>query len=336
MSESSQSTPSNPSESKPLNQSNKKWVKPLISVIVVSLFVWVGWKHLGELDRLLSVSPWLAISILAAFLLMRYLHGQTLRRTLGGLDCHIGRSEGFHLSMIIAYANLIVPRVGLGGPAVYLNRRYNLHYGEFASLLLPMVVVQFVCVGLLGVLVQVMLIVLRDQPVHWLVMLLFAGIAGGGLLALLIRVPTREQSANRLVRLISRLGASWNRLASQPGLLRYVTLLQLVMIFFRAGRLVLVFWAIGVEVDWLAILTTSLLADLTLLISITPGALGFREAAITYGMSIANIATDLSVSAGILDRIICALATVIVGQTSVWKLMKRQANAPADDESMGE
>ena len=95
-----------------------------------------------------------------------------------------------------------------------------------------------------------------------------------------------------------------------------------VMFLLRALRIQLCFRAVGVQVPYWGAFAASLLADLALLIAITPSALGFREAALVYAARVMGTTGDVALAAAILDRLISTACNIVVGQIGVWQLIR--------------
>jgi uncharacterized membrane protein YbhN (UPF0104 family) len=73
-----------------------------------------------------------------------------------------------------------------------------------------------------------------------------------------------------------------------------------------------------------------------LFISITPGALGFREAAIGYVMYRFTEGQEVALSASVLDRVVMTVVIVIVAQIGIFKLIRPALRGSGGKGSSGE
>jgi uncharacterized protein (TIRG00374 family) len=131
---------------------------------------------------------------------------------------------------------------------------------------------------------------------------------------------------------LARLVDAWHKLGEFNPLLLRVVATHAVMLLVRAWRIQLCFAAIGRPVHYLGALAASLLADLALLIAITPSALGFREGAMVYSARVMGTTGDVALAAAILDRIISTACNIVVGQVGVWQFIRpalRDKHLPA-------
>jgi len=95
----------------------------------------------------------------------------------------------------------------------------------------------------------------------------------------------------------------------------------LAVVLLRALRLQLAFCAVGVGWNFPILLVASICSQFMLFISITPGALGFREAAIGYVM-FSFCDPSLSVAASLLDRLVMTVLIVGVSQIGLVQFVR--------------
>src|SRR5205814_7164844 len=102
-------------------RANPRWrLRLLLALVALLAFAYLGWKFRKEMPRLLEAKPLGIALIVATFLPMRLLTSEVQRIGLRALGHVISTYESFMVSMINAYGNLLLPRAGLGLPAVYL------------------------------------------------------------------------------------------------------------------------------------------------------------------------------------------------------------------------
>lgn len=302
---------------------NKTLRKVVFALLALGSLLAIGHKYFDELARLRQVSILAVVGILALYLLVRAMNGEIMRVILCRLGHHISRYEAFLIMMVKTYTNLLIPRAGVGIPAVYLKYRHQVSYAEFGSTTLGLTAVQAVCIGVIGPAVQVLLWAAQHEPANFVVMGVFVVslIAGIGTLALRVWVRTTWQG--RLAQFLRRFNDSWGHLARSRESMPYVVLLQVLILLLRAARLQLAFWAVGANVNYLGILVASLLADLTMLVSITPMALGLREGAIAYSAQMIGTTPAIALTAAILDRLVWTIGVVVLSQIGLWQLESR-------------
>jgi len=306
----------------------------LLVVAIVSLapIVYFGRHYLRDLNRLEQVYVPLLPLILVFYFAARSVTGEIMRFSLQRLGHHIGRLEAFMLTILISYTNLAIPRAGYGPAAVYLKRCYGIPLADFSSLFLPIIAIQLPCIGALGLLCQVALAVQGGVPYDPSYSLVFGASLGIGAALPFLRLPFSDGRAGRVAGFLRRFNDSWQLLARSPRTLMVMLAAQVAVLLLRALRLDIAFSALEFDPPFWGVFLASLLADIVFLLSVTPAALGLREAAIAYGAEAMGVSASIAVTVTILDRLVWVVGVLVVGQVSLWKLRGRSGAAPSRGE----
>jgi uncharacterized membrane protein YbhN (UPF0104 family) len=315
---------------------NKRWLlRVVVACVAMMAFAWVGRRYGEELKRLPHAKPMAVAMIVAVFVPTRVLTSEVMRVGLRALGHRISTYESFMVSMVNAYANLLLPRAGLGLPAVYMKMKHAIPIADFATVqLLPMTVLQVTTIGVTGVSCVAAIHVIEGRPVDWRLAGVFAAVALASIIPLVARFNVPEKWQNRAAAFLRRLSESWRRLGGSGHVGSVSVTLHTAVLLLRAARLQLAFWAIGQPVHYLPALAASLLADLAFFISITPSALGFREGAVLLGAGMLGTTKEICLAAVLLDRVIYSIVIVVVAQVGMWQFMRpvfrpaRAAGAP--------
>ena len=301
----------------------KTLIKTVVGLALVGLMVYLGRKYFDRLELILEVGPGMVAAMAAMFLLMRGVQGEVFRQALRTFDVRIGHYEAFTVSMMISISNLILPRAGIGAPAVYLKARRRLPVADFASLLLPITLLQLACIGSLGLTCQIWLWAGGRLSWQWPLAAALGGVLVGSLLALAmpLRIPGRWHS--RVARFFRRFLESWSRLRRNRRLVLLIFVLQGALLLLQGARLWVCFHAMGFSVPIPAILLASFAGHVGTLVGQTPGGLGFREGGIVLVANILGVDPHTSVAAALLDRAVITVATILVGQLGLWQLLAR-------------
>lgn len=294
-----------------------------LAVVSLALIAYFGRHYLRDLNRLEQVYEPLLPVILALYFAARSVTGEVMRFSLQRLGHHIGRLEAFMLTILVSYTNLALPRAGYGPAALYLKRCYRVPLADFSSLFLPIIAIQLPCIGALGLLCQVVLAAKGSVPYDPIYSLVFGTSLGVGVALPFVRLPISDERTGRIARFVRRFGESWQVLARSPRTLTAIVAAQLCVLALRALRLDVAFSALELDPSFWGVFLASLLADIVFLFSITPAALGLREAAIAYGAEAMGVSASIAVTVTILDRLVWVLGVVVVGQVSLWKLRGR-------------
>lgn len=285
--------------------------------------VYAGWrgKFFDQLDRLWQVTWPMLLAITALFMVMRAFQGEVFREALIALGVRIGHYEAFMLAMIVSLANLLVPRMGMGAPALYLKARHRVPIADFVALLLPTTVLQLTCMGAVGLLCQLWLLQ-NGQPWDWRLSAVLAGMLLFSLICLLEPAKLPERWTGKIASFLRRFLRSWSILRASPRLVLYILLLQLGVLLVQAVRLWVCFYAIGEHPSLASVIVASFLGQVGSLLGYTPGGLGFREGGIALGAGMMGVTPESAVAAGLLDRAVMTVVVFVLGQIGTWQFVR--------------
>lgn len=303
----------------------RHWVlRAVLAGAVLGALLVAGRKYYDELHRLRDAPAGLVAFIALLYLASRYPAADVMRVSLRRLGHRLGRYEAFMLQMVQSYGNVLVPRAGIGLPALYLKLRHGVGFADVGAVqLLSLSLLQMVAIGLSGL----ACLFLRwawygstpDRPMVFL----FAGVAAACVTPLALHVRPSRFGHGRVARFLSHLLGAWRRLGRSPGLVARTLLTQAAMLAVRAVRIQVCFQAVGQPVPYLGAFVASLLADVAFVASVTPAALGFREGAIVYAAPrVLGTTGDVAMAAAVLDRVITIVCNIVVGQVGVWRLIR--------------
>jgi uncharacterized membrane protein YbhN (UPF0104 family) len=261
----------------------KKKLKTLIAVLIligtVAAFVHYAKTHPAVLDRLSDTNPFLLILLVCCYAVWFLALVVILRLSLRLYGKTMSRKENLLLNCYSTLVNFFGP--GQSGPAfrgLYLKKRHGLAIKKyiFATLLYygfyAVISAFFLCVG--------------SQP--WWVTGLLVILAGGGSVGII------RWYANR-----SKIGGTPGLNLRNLSWLFAVTALQVIIqaiIFYIELR------DISPGISLSQVLTYTGAANFALFVSLTPGAIGIREAFLVFSQNLHHISNTVIVAANIIDR----------------------------------
>lgn len=310
-----------------------------LAAVSLALLAWIVRAHLGELERLSEVSPLGVVGIAALFLLGRGLGGVLTRIGLTALGYEVRLSICVMLTLLASYTNLALPRTGIAPGAVYLHVRHGVPYASYLSFAVASLLIATSLVGTAGLALSSWLDASSSADASPETTLLFAAIAalaGAGVVAparLFALLPARLRTA------LAAAHDAWLRLARRPAVLAKIVSVQIVTIFVRGLKVKLAFATAGVDVPLAQALMASICADVGMLISITPAALGFREGGLLFGAALIGVAPGAALLAAVVDRLATTAVTLVAGQLVLWRGLRgfwREAVASGDPATVGD
>lgn len=184
---------------------------------------------------------------------------------------------------------------------------------------------QLSCVGLTGLGCLLTLCQQGRVGPHAVLVALFAAAAVGGAGLGLVRCPLRPAWTGRMATFIRNVNAALDQIGRGPGALAAAAGWQLLTLALRGLRLQLAFASVGHPVPFPAALAASLLADLTVVVQVTPAGLGLREAAIGYAGAVTGVGAETAVAAALLDRLAWTGAVIVAAQVGLAWSARRPA-----------
>jgi uncharacterized membrane protein YbhN (UPF0104 family) len=298
-------------------------IRLLFAALILGAFAVAGTKILSApgflrvFADLRHTNPaWIA-AIAGVYLLSSFANSELTRIVVNRLNYHVTRGQAFAVFMVRVYGNLLLAKAGIGMSAAFMSVRYGVRMADFGSMLVGVTILQFLCIGLMGLACQFLLLVLYDDPPDFLIAVTFAGcVAGSGacLLVPAVRLPRMPQKIAAFLKQIDAgIGRKGTGFPWKTGVIPLL-MLQTVVVALRAVRLWLAFAAVGTPVNPIGLCASSLLGDIGLLVGITPMGIGFREAAIGYSARLVGASAPTAVAVTLVDRAIWSVTILIVTQ----------------------
>jgi uncharacterized protein (TIRG00374 family) len=327
----------------PPRRGGRLLVRIVVALIILAAMAYAGRRYYGELDRLKTANPWLVAAMAGLYILGRLPPAAILRRALRALGHHIGKAEAFFVLMVQYYINMLIPRAGIGALAGYFKLRRGVPVADLgAAQLVLLTLAQFACLGVAALVCQTILATSHVAPIDPVLAAVFAGVALVSAVPLLLHLPQSvvgqsEYLLGRFVgRFFARLANASRMLGRDRSLLLRAFAAHVIVFVIRAVRIQLSFYAVGQRVGYGAAFIASAAADVMFLVSITPGALGFREGGIVYAsVRVTGMSPEIALAAAVLDRIVVTGCNLVIGQIGMWRYLGRTGLPPTSGSVLG-
>lgn len=312
-----------------MNSRKKNNTLSIIILLVVGIGIFFYFQTNSEL---LPAIRHVSLPIFALLILLRLLflilNGLVLKIFVKRFDVNLHWMEWLGLAIVTTLGNYITPfSGGMVARATYLKVKHNLAFTKFASLLAASYLITFAVAALLGL---GCLFWLNDwhKSTYFLAMF-FAGIFLGVVIAVSFPVQKIPKWSGRIMRLITTVIEGWHELRTDLILLLQLFLITTTSMLLNGAAFWLAYQALNfTTVSIPAAVLVSLSAVYSVILTITPGNLGIREALVSLTSELISI----GVGEGLLVALLIRLATLaVVFSTgpffSIW--LTRQIDAPA-------
>lgn len=232
--------------------------------------------------------------------------------TLEAFQKRVGFREAAYIALINTIGNYFGPVLGgTGLRAVYLKKRHGFPISTFVGTVYAYYLVLFFATPILG-LIGLYFIKINRGEFSWTVFAVFAISATITGLMLLVRKDFGQpRGNNRLIARFSDAWRSWLTIAQKPNLIRNIFLLALSLFVVETLLFYLEFILLGIPVGLPSLLVYSCLGVLSMLVNITPGAIGIRESIYIFSASVLGITNGQIVQLAALDRGITILVLAL-------------------------
>ena len=264
----------------------KKWFKPVVAIVILllvfMLFAYYIVNHQQIITNLEHINPWLLAVLLMGYVIMLFWLMNVYNATLELCSQPLAAKENLLLTIYSTLANFFLPlQSGPGVRAAYLNKRHKVNVSSYIlSILVYLGIYAIISAGLLFV-----------ASNYWL--LAIPSIIVAAIISYYVITITRSRLEKKTTHLTLHITRS--------------KLLKLTIV--TLGQIITQAMIYGVELNSLHIPITirrvisyTGAANFSLYVSLTPGAIGFREAFLEFSQQIHHFSTNAIIAANIIDR----------------------------------
>lgn len=290
----------------------------ILTITVLLLFGIYLYNNPQILIILKDISPLSLIIIMILFLLLFLLEGVFIKVTLNIFDKHIDLKEAYYLSTISRIGNYLLPmRAGAIFRATYLKNKYQFEYSKFLSTLYAYYILLFLLNSFLAL--SVLLFKYLSISIFYpAISLFFLLLFFTTLFVILFRktVATREGKGlkyiNKGILIFNKFLSSWDMIVKRKNLFLYLLFITMGNILINGIIFYVEFLTLKININILDILLYTCLSGVSLLISITPGSLGLREAIFLFTSQSIGLTQDQVMQLAFLDRGILFLLLLLL------------------------
>lgn len=208
------------------------------------------------------------------------------------IGAKLSLSAGCFIALINTFGNLLPLSGGFVAKGLYLKSRHRTELKRYFPATAALTVCYVSTNGIIGLVVMAYRALAHGYGMPGAITVGFALMAAS---IGLVWLPLERVAPGRTSQLASKLDRGWLVLARNPSLLLGLLLLQILGVLLVAGRFLIFFRLLSMEVGFAECLAFSSATVLTRLVSIVPGGIGIREG-IVAGMGVA-MGLDFAASA---------------------------------------
>ncbi len=286
----------------------KKYISPILTIVVLILFGAYLYNNPQIISQLALVNWIYIVIIMFIYLFVFFLEGIFVLISLKIFNKEILIKESFFLSIVSRIGNYLLPmRAGAIFRATYLKKKYNFEYTKFLSTLYGYYIIFFLLNSFIGV--SVLIIRYLDIKVLSISLLLFfSSIILAMLFLIFVRVSWSKYIKSdrglisKILSMIDKFVKGWTLIVRDKIHFAMLLLIALGNILLNILIVYIEFISVGKAIDFVGVVIYTCISGFSLLISITPGSLGIREAAFLITSQSIGITENEVMQLAFLDR----------------------------------
>lgn len=314
--------------------------KNIFSVVLTTalliLFTLYFLKNGEDFKIVFEIKPIFIVLLSILYSVLFALEGLFIKIVLEAFNKKITVGESFYISSLSRIGNYLLPmRAGIAMRAAYLKKKFKFPYSEFISTLYGYYIILFLQYSFIALLSLGYKFVANEEQ-YMLLALFFGGIFITMLFFSLIKLPTdkipifENKIVNKLLGIIKKIANGWNTIVSKKKTLKNLFLISFANILVNIMIFGTQFWALEIPITLPNISLYSSLAGVSLLISVTPGSLGLREAIFFVTSNSLNLNSQEILQLALLDRGIMFGLLIILSLILILFLNKKYAKTPKE------
>lgn len=261
----------------------KKYLSPIITVIVLTLFGVYLYRNPEIINGILSTNWVYIVLIMGVYLLVFLFEGLFIKTSLGIFEKRIKVKESFFLATVSRIGNYLLPmRAGAMFRATYLKKKYEFPYSNFLSTFYGYYVIFFLTNSLISIFILLFKYQL-DGKLFLPLILFFSLVVIGMVILIFVRLPIKkivkktDGIIEKVFLFIDKFIKGWDLIVKDRKDFFNLILIAFGNISLNIIIVSIEFMTIDKIPKILDVILYTAISGVSLLISITPGSLGIRE-----------------------------------------------------------
>ncbi len=303
------------------DMTRKKVLSTLITVLILAIFAHYIFNHPNVLAPLSTIPLWMIVIIAAMKVCALLVRALFFRVLLQPFNKNLKIQDGFFASFITTFGNFFLPmQSGAGLRALYFKRLFSFPYTKFLSTLSGIFILTFFVNSILGI-TSLLVLYRPNEPTIDILLGFFVFLLLTTVFLGTIRIKTAQSISHYISRLtivkpvmthIENILQGWATITENPLRLVQLSILILVDITFLFVGTFLELNAINVHIGLLSLILYLTVTSITILINITPGAIGIKEGLLIIFSSVIGLTNDQVLQVAVIDRGILFLTLLVL------------------------
>lgn len=301
---------------------NKKLISlALLGAIFFLLFIYLRDRREG-LRLLLDLSVGNIALLVAAAVLFKIALGFNFKVVISFFDISLSFVQWLGLTCMASMANYLLPaKAGFAAQAVYLKKEFGLRYANFLNSVTGFYAVGFLVNAIVGTLLSIVLVTRKvDSGSFIFTFFLCVFVFTAVFIFIIYHFPKISSKAG----ILKGFFEGFKYFHNKPATIFYLALTQVGVIIAISLRLMIAFRVLGINMDIVSATIIALITSFSIILSITPGNLGIKEALIMFSASAFGVDPAQGIIVAMLDRMVDVVVSFSTGYGFTYYLTNRK------------
>lgn len=280
----------------------------ILTLVFLAAFVWWGLNNRDVFEALKDVTIWALLAIGFGKMMVNVVNGLFTKWTVEAFTKKLKLGEGIYVAILSAIGNYFGPLLGGASiRAIHLKKSHNLSYSKFTSTVAGYYLIIFIANSIIAI-VSILLLEKSKQTVPLLVF--FTAWLAVLVALTFVRLPRRSRwdrfakhkSIRYLVTAIYDIEEGWHILVKNKNLMFRLMLLGFSGFVITFLLTLVEFNSIGAHISLPALGLYTSLVTVSMLLSLTPGAIGIRETILLFVSVTLGVSHEQIIQVAVIDR----------------------------------
>jgi uncharacterized protein (TIRG00374 family) len=297
----------------------KNIISGIVLILIITYLIYYINNNLQNFKQLTLTNPLYFMPLVILFLIAIYSNGLILKTLMKPFQIKLKNNEAFGLAIITNFYNLITPfRGGSAVRAIYLKKKHDFPYVNFLATLSAIYILIFLVSSIIGIF---SMLTLQEKNIPILMALSIFTIF---LLSIIIFSPRIKENDNKWLNRFIKVINGWHLIKNNKKIIIITIIISLIQVFLTALNNLIIYQIFGIQITLAKALFIAAIANLSIIIAITPGNLGIGDAINIFTANIIGIPLTEAIAATILLRAINLAVIFILGPIYSYKLIKKK------------
>jgi len=288
-----------------------KWLKNILPIAILAFLLWYLSRHWDQLKGLINLNPDQLISAYGTWFFSLIGSAYVTRLVASAMNAKCGFWEMVKLNNAALLLNYTPMKFGTLFRAGYLKKHCGLSFTGFATFFVYVSLLMLLTSCLTGFIVLVWVYGFDDHRTRILALIMAAGVAASSVI-LWAPLPKPSRSG-RIWDMLRNYLTNHKKITGSPRLVLISVVILTVNFLLESARIGIIYHSMGKDLHPGGYVVLGALSSVVFFVSPTPGALGIKEAVLSFSAVVLGVPLEVAVLAALLERAVTLSYAFVAG-----------------------